>query len=542
MRLLTAITCSFTASLTIALAACSPQEAPQKKNEQALHVAIGASPQSIDPHVATGSPGLKVLDALCEGLVNINMQTYEVEPAIATSWEISEDGKRYTFSLRDDARWSNGDAVTAEDFAYTWKRSLLPAVGWQYAPDFYAIQGAAEYNKGEHSDFSKVGVKALDAHTLQFTLKQPDALLLKQLGQEITCPVSKKAVEAHGAIDDVSSRWTDAGNYITNGPFVLREWEINQVIVAEKSPHYWDAANVKLEKIYFYPIDTESGEERAFRSGQVQLTLSGVVPAEKIAKYREGEPEKITTVEAYGTYFYLFNVTKAPFDNPLVRNALSLVVNRQSIVDNITKAGQIPASTLSLMTESYHPDFNNEIYNPDKARQLLAEAGYPGGKGFPTFTVIYNTADAHRKIALAIQQMWKTELGIDAQIENQEWKTFLSTRQDLHFDISRAGSISTLADPQDFLNSYTTGHGMNDTGWSNAEFDALLETAKVETGDERYTLLAEAEAVLLRELPLIPIYYYSFTYLKDPSVKGAEFNAIGRLNYKDIYIDHSEKK
>ncbi len=538
MRLLTAVTCLF----SITLVACSPQEATKKKDEQVLHMSIGASPQSIDPHVVIGSPGIKVLDALCESLLHIDSETYEVGPALASSWEISENGKEYTFTLRPDARWSNGDPVTAEDFVYTWKRSLMPAVGWQYAPDFYAIKGAAAYNKGEHDDFSKVGVEALDKSTLKITLAKPDALLLKQLGQEITCPVNQKAIEAHGTIDDVSSKWTNAGNYITNGPFYLTKWEINQVIVAKKNPHYWDAQNVKLESIHFYPIDTESGEERAFRSGQIQLTHTGVIPAEKVAKYQANEPEKIKILSAYATYFYLFNTTKAPFDNPLVRQALSLVIDRQAIVDNITKAGQTPASALSPITASYNPDFNSEIYNPEKARQLLTEAGFPNGKGFPSFTLIYNTADAHRKIALAIQQMWKTELNIDAQIENQEWKIFLNTRQNLHFDIARGGSLSSLADPQDLLNSYTTGHGMNDTGWSNSEYDELLEAAKIETGEKRYSLLAEAEKVLLRELPLVPIYYYSHVYLVDPSVKGITFNAIGRLNYKDIHINHNENK
>ncbi len=267
------------------------------------------------------------------------------------------------------------------------------------------------------------------------------------------------------------------------------------------------------------------------------------MPGPKIAKYQENEPHKLKLVKAYATYFYLFNTTKPPFDNPLVRNALSLAVNRKAIVENITKAGEAPASTLSILNESYNPTFDRENYNPELARQLLSEAGFPKGEGFPAFTLVYNTADNHRKIALAIQQMWKTELGISTTLENQEWKIFLNTRQNLHFDVARAGSVSSLADPQDFLGSLITGHGMNDTGWSNAEYDTLIAQAKTKTNQsERFEILAKAEAILLNELPLMPLYYYSYAYLIDPSVKGVKFNAVDRINYKDIHINHNENK
>ncbi len=523
------------------LGACSPNNEVKNNEEHALHISIGSSPQSIDPHVVTGLPGIKVLNALCEPLLTLNTKTYLVEPGAAKSWDISEDGLVYTFNIRNDARWSNGEKLTAHDFEYTWKRALLPDIGWQYAPDYYAIQGAEDYNLGTTDDFSSVGVKALDDSTLQFTLAVPDAIFIKQLSGEATCPVSKFELEKHGTINDVTTRWTDAGNYVTNGPFQLVEWEINKILVAERNRHYWDSKSVKLGKIYFYPIETETGEERAFRGGQIQVAHGGRVPSEKIATYQKRSPEALKIVKAYATYFYYINTTKPPFDKKNVRKALGLVIDRNAIVENITKAGEKPASSLSIMDESYNPKFNIDIYNPNEARRLLADAGYPEGKDFPPITLIYNTAEAHKKVALAIQQMWKKELGIDTVLENQEWKIFLDTRQNLNFDVARAGSSSSIADPQDLLLSYITDHGMNDTGWSNADYDTLIRAAaKTIDTQKRFEILAQAERILLEEMPLIPLYYYSHSYLIDPSVKGFDFNAIEHINYKDIYIEKAE--
>lgn len=530
-----------TSACLIVTTACSPKQEIKNDDEHALHISIGASPQSIDPHVVTGLPGVKILDALCEPLVSLNTKTYAVEPAAASEWEISGDGLTYTFKIRENMQWSNGAPLTAHDFAYTWKRALLPTVGWQYAPDYYAIEGAEAYNLGKENNFANVGVKALDDKTLQFKLMVPDAIFIKQLSGETTCPISQQELEKHGKIDDVTSRWTDAGNFVSNGPFRLVQWEINKILVAERNPFYRNANNVKLEKIYFHPIEAETGEERAFRAGQIQVGHGGRVPSEKIATYLKNSPEKIKIVSGYATYFYLFNTTQAPFDDKRVRKALALSINREAIVKNITKTGEKPASTLSLIDDNYNPGFNINLFDPEKARRLLADAGYPNGESFPSFTLIYNTAEAHKKVALAIQQMWKKELGIHVSLENQEWKIFLTTRQNLQFDVARAGSSSSIADPQDFLLSYTTGHGMNDTGWSNTEYDNLIRNAAKKTDTtERFNLLAKAENILLEEMPLIPLYYYSHSYLIDPSVKDFDFNAIATINYEDIYIEETK--
>ncbi len=526
----------------LALGSCGKKDNDARLNENALHLSIGASPQSIDPHVVTGVPGIKVLAGLGESLVSLNLETQALEPGAATHWELSEDGLVYTFFLRQDALWSNGEPVSASDFVFAWQRGMTPSVGWQYATDFYFIDGAEAYHTGANQDPNSIGVKAVDDYTLKFKLVRPYPLFLKQLTSEIQIPLHKTSLEQHGKFDDVVSNWTNAGNFVSNGPFYLKTWEINKIIVLEKNPHYWDAQSVKLDKIYLYPIETEAAEERSFRSGQIQFAFGDRIPVDKIAVYREKNPENLKIINTFATYFYLLNVTKAPFDDVRVRQALAHAIDRKAIVTNITKAGEEIAVTLNPPAAGHHAHVKPLEYDVNLAKQLLAEAGFPNGENFPTVSLIYNTADVHRKVALAIQQMWKSNLGINVTLENQEWKVFLNTRQNLDFAIARAGSISSLGDPQDFLESFKSGHGMNNTGWGNSEYDKLMTEASATLNlDTRYQLLAQAENILLEEMPLIPLYYYANSYLIHEDVKGHTFNPLSRINYKDIYIDRTEK-
>jgi oligopeptide transport system substrate-binding protein len=523
------------------ITSCSHDDTPVEQDTSTLKISIGASPQSLDPHVVTGVPGIKVISALGEPLVSLNLETLEVEPGLAKSWHISEDGLHYTFKLREQARWSNGDPVTAEDFVFTWQRAMTPAIGWQYATDYYFIEGAQDYHLGKVTDPNTLGVKASDPTTLEFHLNKPSPVFLKSLTSAQSNPLHKSTLESLGAFDDTGVNWTKPGSYLSNGPFVLQKWELNQVIELVKNPYYWDADNVSLENIHVYPIEGESAEERAFRAGQIQVAHGGRIPVDKIKKYRSEKPQNLRIVNGYATYFYLFNVTKAPFDDVRVRQALAHAIDRESIVKNITKAGEGVATTLNPPVSSYHAHVSPLKYNLEKAKTLLADAGYPNGEGFPASTLIYNTSELHLKVALAIQQMWKQNLGIDITMENQEWKVFLDTRQNLNYDIARAGSVSGIGDPQDFLESYMGGHGMNDTGWRNENFDKLINEAK-QTLDEakRVQILSEAESILLADLPLIPLYYYANSYLVSEEVKGLIFNPLSRINFKDIYIEPHE--
>ncbi len=520
------------------ISSCSQNEDDKHVDPTSLHVSLGASPQTLDPHLFSGVPAMHVISALSERLVTLNLDTFEVEPALAEHWEVSEDGLRYEFNLRKDAKWSNGDPVTAQDIVNSFQRAMHPNIGWHFATDFYFIVGAEAFHSGDETDPNTIGVHATDKHTVVFLLERPSPLFLKQLSASNFAPLHKASIEKIGSFFDPATNWTQGGKYVSNGPFMLSSWEINKLIVLTKNPHYRDAASVKLERVLVYPLENELADERAFRSGQVQLVLGGRIPSEKVAGYRKERPNNIVTVNNYATYFYLLNVEHPPLDDVRVRQALAHAIDRHAIVTHITKAGEEVATTLNPPATPNYQQIKKLDYDPELARQLLADAGYPGGEGFPSIPIIYNTAENHRKVALAIQQMWKDNLGIGVSLENQEWKVFLSTRKSHQYAIARAGSISDLGDPLDFLESYKTGHGMNNTGWSNLDYDALVAEAASTIDDEaRLRLLTEAENVLLDEMPLIPIYYYAQTFLIADEVKGVKFNALSRFRFQDIYID-----
>lgn len=526
--------------LLAAIVSCSSKtddKSDPEKTQQVLRMSIGAFPSNIDPHQVTDIPGVKVVVALMESLLVTDYLTFTQHPAVAESWEELEDGTLYRFTLRNNAKWSNGETITAEDFVYAWQRILSPGLGNQYALDYYAIKNAGAFHKGEIDDFTQVGVKALSERLLEFRLEKRDPLFLKRLSDARTAPVHKATVEKFGAIDDPNNPWIRAGNYVGNGPFILKRWELNQIIEVEKNPHYWDAEKITLEKVLFNPADSESIEERLFRSGQIDIAFGGRIPVDKIARYKEEAPDVFFSQPAYATYFYLFNVQKPPFDNVDVRKAFSYAIDKNLITQRVTKNGEAIANALSPISEAYKPPQMQE-YNPQLAREHLAKAGFPGGKGFPQVALSYNTAEIHQALAVAIQQMWKKELNVDVVLENQEWKVFLDFRQNLQHDIARAGSSSSFADPVDFLDSLRTGHGLNDTGWSNREYDELVESSnQAATQQERYELLYKAEQILLDQLPLIPIFYYNYSLLKSPQVKGFEFNMVNYPVYKGVYLE-----
>ncbi|HSX85692.1 MAG TPA: peptide ABC transporter substrate-binding protein [Cellvibrio sp.] len=526
--------------LLAAIVSCSSKtddKSDLEKTQQVLRMSIGAFPGTIDPHQVTDMPGLKVVVALMESLLVTDYLTFTQHPAVAESWEELEDGTLYRFTLRENAEWSNGETITAEDFVYAWQRILSPGLGNQFALDYYAIKNAGAFHKGEIDDFTQVGVKALSERLLEFRLEKRDPLFLKRLSDARTAPVHRATVEKFGAIDDPNNPWIRAGNYVGNGPFILKRWELNQIIEVEKNPHYWDAEKITLEKVLFNPADSESIEERLFRSGQIDIAFGGRIPVDKIARYKAEAPDVFFSQPAYATYFYLFNVQKPPFDNVDVRKAFSYAIDKNLITQRITKNGEAIANALSPISEAYKPPQMQE-YNPQLAREHLAKAGFPGGKGFPQVALSYNTAEIHQALAVAIQQMWKKELNVDVVLENQEWKVFLDFRQNLQHDIARAGSSSSFADPVDFLDSLRTGHGLNDTGWSNREYDELVESSnQAATQQERYELLYKAEQILLDQLPLIPIFYYNYSLLKSPQVKGFEFNMVNYPVYKGVYLE-----
>jgi oligopeptide transport system substrate-binding protein len=508
------------------------QEANKNK---ILLLTVGSEPRTLDPQEAQGVTEHHIIMAMIEGLVapSIDDQS-KVVPGMADRWEHNEDYSVWTFHIGEDRKWSNGDPVTAQDFVFSYKRMLTSSFGAQYSENLFILKGAEDYYRGKITDFDQVGVKALDPHTLRIELVGPTPYLLSLVQHDSWLPVNPKAILSFGNIDTRDSKWTRAENYIANGPFKMKSWRPNDVIEVVRNPLYWDAANVKLNGINFFSIENLNTAERAFQAGQLHKTDQ--VPLDKVPYYRRTRPELIRIDPYEGVYFYRINIARKPLDNPKVRLALNLAVDRDAIVKNILREDQKPATGYTPPGMGDYQPLDKMQYDPERARQLLAEAGYPNGKGFPKFTIHFNTLESHRAIAEAIQQMWKEELNIDVGLENQEWKVYLDTQNNKNYDISRSAWIGDFMDPVTFLSMWTTGNGNNNTNWGNPKFDAFIEQA-ARTGDPkaRLEILRQAEDLFLSKAPIVLVYWYTNAYLLQPSVQNWNPLVLGNHNYK--YID-----
>ncbi len=483
---------------------------------QILNFGNGAEPKDLDPHLATGVPESHILQNLFEPLVGKDPKTLEPVPAVAESWKVDKSGKIYTFKIRANAKWTNGDPVTAADFVYSWTRLLQPETAAEYAYQAYYLVGGEDFNKGKLKDASKLGVKAIDKNTLQVTLNNPTPFFIGLLYHHSLYPVHKATIEKF------KQAWTRKENIVTNGAFQLSNWEVNKVITLKKSPTYWDAARVTLTDVNFLPVEKQDTEEKMFRSGELHVTNE--VPLEKITTWRAKKDGNYQETPYLGIYHYWINTTKKPFNDKRVRKALSLALDRERLVTYVTRGGQLPATTFTPPgTGGYTPKARlpKGSERLEEAKKLLAEAGYPGGKGMPAIEMLYNTSDSHKKIAEAIQQMWKQALGIEITLYNQEWKVYLDSQQQMNFSLSRAGWIADYNDPNTFLDMFLTNGGNNHSGWSNKTYDKLIADAGRETNvKKRLALFGQAEDILLDELPCIPIYIYTRVYLKNPLVEG----------------------
>jgi len=525
----------------IFLIGCSENITPVDSGleQQIYHHGNGSEPQGIDPHIVTGVPEHHILISLCEGLTIPNPNPTGSDgyiPGTAESWTISDDGKEYIFKLNKNAKWSNGDPVTADDFVWSWKRILTASLGSQYPDMLYYLVGAYEYHNGQIDNFDEVGVKALDTHTLKVNLKNPTPFFIGLLSHYSTWPVHKETVLKHGDIDDRNGEWTRPGNFVCNGPFQLKTWELNNKIVVEKNPHYYDASMVRLNEIHYYPVSNVMTEDRMFRAGQLHLTSS--MPTQKCPIYIEEKNPNLKIDPYMGTYFYRINTENETLSDVRVRKALAYSIDRQLLVDKVTQCGQIPAYSFTPPgSNGYQP--STEIpYDPVLAKQLLAEAGYSSDNPFPKLEILFNTNEGHRKVALAIQQMWQNELGIEVELVNQDWKVYLSREMVGDFQISRAGWIGDYEDPNTFLDLMRPNRGNNKTGWENMEFDALVDEANtINDQEKRYELLNEAEKILIDNMPIIPLYTYVRVYQLSPDVKGFNPHILDHHHPKFIYLE-----
>ena len=519
------------------LTGCGQNQSNVEKGnaEQELYIGIGTEPEGLDPHLVTGVTEHYVLLSLFEGLTTLHPETLAIEPGVALRWDISEDGLRYTFYLDPEARWSNGDPLTAEAFLFAYERILTPKMGAPYAYMLYCIRGAEAFNKGELTDFTKVGLSMPDPHTLIVDLESPTPYLLSLPTHYTWFPLHKPTVLANGEMTSRISKWTKPGNMVSNGPFTLETWRLNHSIYVTKNPYYNAAKAVQLNGIHFLPIATDA-EERAFRADQLHLTSN--VPIPRIDWYRKNQPERMRFDTYLGVYYYLINTERGPLKDPLVRKALAYSIDRESLTKHVLKAGQTPAYHFTPPNTGGYTAEVKLPYDPHLARQFLTEAGFPGGKGFPKLELLFNTSESHATIAVAIQQMWKEELGIEIDLYNQEWKVYLATRKAGNFDIVRAAWIGDYVDPNTFLSLMTSDNGNNHTNWGDTKFDHLIREATSELDQAtRFALFQKAENLLIDEMPLIPIYFYVRSTLIDEAVKGWYPNILDYHPYQDVYLE-----
>jgi oligopeptide transport system substrate-binding protein len=503
------------------LAGCWNRETAVQRGdrEQVLHRGIGVDLAELDPHLVVGTSEYSVLSALLEGLVSEDPADLHPVPGVAESWEVSDDGMVYIFHLRPQARWSDGTPVTAGDFVASFRRLLTPALAGASAEMLYPVLNAEAFHRGQLADFAEVGFAVLDDHTLRIKLGRPTPYFLSSLNHPAWLPVPVRAIAQYGPVDRRGNPWARPGRFVGNGPFTLTSWRANQVIIADKSPSYWNAAQVRLRAIHFHLIDSLDAEERAFRAGQLHLTEA--LPPARLDSYRQAQPPVLRIDPYLGTYFYRLNVNRPYLNEPRVRQALAHAVDRTAIVERILRGGQRPATALTPPGMGGYTPPEGLATDFAAARRLLDEAGYPGGKGLPPLELLFNSSESHQLIAEAVQEMWRRELGVEVRLVNQELKTTQDARNTGNFQILRSVWIADYADPTSFLEIFRSGSANNFTGWSNAEYDRLLEAA-VRTADAgpRNALLQRAEALLLDDAPIIPIYSYTHVFLIQPSVHG----------------------
>lgn len=522
--------------IALLLLGCREDRVKQATEDKILLLGNGAEPKALDPHLVQSVGDSNILRSLLEGLVTTHPSDDAArEPGVAERWQANDDFSEWTFHLRKNAKWSNGDPVTARDFVYSFKRILHPEMAGPYASMLYFLKNGEKFNRGEITDFSEVGVKAIDDYTLVCSLEDPAPYFPDVVKHTAWLPVHQATIEKFGRMTDQYSLWQRPGNFVGNGAFLLKDWKLNAFVKVERNLHYWDNSKVKLNGIVFYPYENNFTEERAFRDGLIHMSYT--LPSNLIDWYRQNKPELLHIDTYAGVYFYRCNVTKAPMDNLNFRKALAYSIDQETIVKYVTMGGQQAASAFVPPSDKGYQSPDVIHFDPDKARDFLKKAGYQNGTEVPEFTIMINTSESHKAIAAAIQAMWKEYLGIEnVKIANQEWKVFQVTIQEAKYDIARAGWIGDYTDPNTFLSMWKTNDSNNQTGWSNKKYDALLkESAGLSESKARYAKMKDAETILLEELPVLPIYWYTRVYVLNPDVKN--WNPLLLDNHPYKYID-----
>lgn len=497
--------------------------------EQKVVVGNHSEPRSLDAHKTTGVAESNIIKELFEGLTVYHPQTLEPLPGSAVSWESQNDAQVWIFHLRHNSRWSDGHPVTAHDYVYAWRRAVDPETASPYVALMFYLKNAEAISNGEMG-IETLGVQAVDDFTLRVEMEHPTAFFIKLTAHFMFVPLPEWTIKRHGA------QWVEPAKIVTNGPFTLAEHRPNDVIVLRKSATYWDAATVKLNEISFLPVN-DAAAMNLYKAGELDVMTSGLIPLPfmKIIQTKQD----YCTGAFFSTYYYSINVTRKPFDNPLVRKALNLSINKREIAEKLFNGIIQPATMLIPPGIPGYPVLKGPDFNPPEAQRLLAEAGFPDGKGFPKFTIYYNTQESHKQIAETIQRMWKENLGLTVELQNEEWQTFQARWDRRDFDVCRDVWQGDYLDPTTFLDIYQTENLNNHSGWLDPKYGGLLKQASTESDPaKRLQILAEAENYLIDQVPLIPIYFYTNSFMTKPFVKGYHVNLLDTHQMKFVSIQN----
>ena len=493
----------------------------------------GSEPSSLDPHKVESDVENNIISDLFEGLVGVS-PAGEIEPRLAEKWE-NKDNTVWTFHLRPGVTWSDGTAITAQDIVWSWQRLVSPLTASPYAsyPGNMHIVNGAEIAQGQKAP-ETLGVKAVDDATLEVTLTQPNAAFLAMLAHPSLVPLDKVLISRYG------DKWTKPEHIVTSGPYKLSQWVVNERIVAERNPRYWDNAHTVINKVTYLPISFETADVNRYKAGEIDIVYT--VPINQFAQLKKTMGDQLDVSPQLATYYYEFNTTRPPFNDPRVRRALNMALDKDIIAEKVLGQGQRPAWLIS------QPDIGGvKLHNPEyaswprekriaEAKKLLSEAGY--NETHPlVFNLLYNTSESHQRIAIAASSMWKKNLGVEAKLQNQEWKTMLDAMHTHNFDAVRYAWIADYDDAATFLNNFRTGDSENTSQYSNPAYDeALRNAAKASDSTARGKFYQQAEDLLGQDVPAIPVYHYVRTHLVKPWVGGFTPDKLGYYYTKDMYI------
>ena len=489
----------------------------QLASQQTIVRHIKDEPASLDPMKAVGLPEIQVMRDLFEGLTSQDANG-QIVPGVAESWS-SNDNKIWLFTLRKDARWSDGSPVTAQDFVYSWQRLVDPKNSSPFAwfAALSGIENAEAITKGSMSP-DKLGVTATDATHLKVTLSRPVPWLPAMMANAALFPVPQKIIQAEG------DAWTAPGKLVGNGAYQLQTRVVNEKIVLVRNKHYWDDKHSVLTQVTFLPINEESSATKRYRAEDIDITES--FPKNMFALLKKSLPGEVYTPDQLGTYYYAFNTQKGPTADVRVRKALSWSIDRRIIAEKVLGTGEKPAWHFTpdvtagfTPQQSYLQQHSQQELNA-QAKALLAAAGYGPAKPLH-LTLLYNTSESHQKIAIAVASMWKKNLGAEVTLQNQEWKTYIDSRNSGNFDVIRASWVGDYNEPSTFLSLLTASHSGNIARFNSAEYDALLAKASTETSVQaRNADYNKAEQIIADQAPIAPLYQYTNGRLIKPWVKG----------------------